>query len=206
MYQKLFFYKPEQVFLIQGDEKVFASLVEDVSKEEVSLEQKKLSRFTMEDAKGLVTFNLERGGNSWCVIYFDVFVHDAAQVLLKTLEEPREGIYVAFVTPHPYLIPQTIRSRARIVPSEGLVLGDAEHEPKYFASKKEVSEYIKIFGDEDIEASDRRAMATVFLDELEKHFRADREKAKSIYEAKEMLFKANMPTKQVVEFVVAMVY
>lgn len=206
MYQKLFFYKPEQVFLIQGDEKVFASLVEDVSKEDVSLEQQKLSRFTMEDAKGLVTFNLERGENSWCVIYFDVFVPDAAQVLLKTLEEPREGIYIVFVTPHPYLIPQTIRSRARIVPSEGLAFGDTEGEPKYFASKKEVSEYIKVFGDEDIEASDRRAMATVFLDALEKHFRGDREKAKSIYEAKEMLFKANMPTKQVVEFVVAMVY
>lgn len=206
MYKKLISYNPEQIFLIQGNEKTFASLVEDFSKEQVILESQKLSRFTMEDAKDLVAFNLERIGDSWCVIYFDVFVGGATEVLLKTLEEPREGIYIVFVTPHPYLIPQTIRSRARIIPSESLAFGDAEDLPQYINSKKEVLEYIKIFGDEDIEASDRRAMATVFLDQLEAHFRAEKEKIKTIYQAKEMLFKANMPTKQVIEFVVTMVY
>ena len=201
MYKELVSYTPEQIFLIQGDEKAFTNLAKDISLQTTILEEQKLSRFTMEDAHNLVTFNLERHPDSWCLIYFDVFVNDAAQVLLKTLEEPRQGIYIVFVTPHPYLIPQTIRSRVRLIPN-ALV----NESPSYLKSKKEVSEYIKVFGDENIEASGRRAMATVFLDSLEEHFRSSPEISKLIYEAKDMLFKANMPTKQVVEYLVTMIF
>jgi hypothetical protein len=140
-------------------------------------------------------------------VYFDVFVSDAAQVLLKTLEEPREGIYIVFVTPHPYLIPQTIRSRVRLVRSEGLAFG-TDNKPAFLTSKQALLEYVKdTFGsDSDEDASVRRAQATVFLDAIEQHVRTSPEKVQVVYEAKDMLFKANMPTKQVVEYVVSMIF
>ena len=203
MYKKLISYAPEQIFLIQGDLKTFQTLIEDTSLVIANIEQQTLSRFTMEDAQRLVEFNLERALGSWCIVYFDVFMSDAAQALLKTLEEPKEGIYIVFVTPHPYLIPQTIRSRVRLIPD--VLLTEL---PEYFKSKKAVLEYVKEnFGsDSDEDASMRRAKATVFLDALEAHLRASPEKVSSVYEAKEMLFKANMPTKQVVEYAVAMIF
>lgn len=203
MHNRLISYAPEQIFLIQGNAETFRNLVEDTSLVVPNVERQALSRFTIEDARNLVEFNLERAPNSWCVIYFDVFMTDAAQALLKTLEEPKEGIYIVFVTPHPYLIPQTIRSRVRLIPD--VLMTEA---PEYLKSKKLVEEYVKEnFGSEsDEDASVRRAKATVFLDALEAHVRTSPEKSKVVYEAKEMLFKANMPTKQVVEYAVAMVF
>lgn len=203
MYKKLISYAPEQIFLIQGNLETFKGLVDDTSLAIQNVEGQSLSRFTIEDARSLVSFNLERAPASWCIVYFDVFMSDAAQVLLKTLEEPREGIYIVFVTPHPYLIPQTIRSRVRLIPDVLLT-----ETPEYFKSKKTVQEYVKEnFGsDSEEDASVRRAKATVFLDNLETHVRTSPEKVSSVYEAKEMLFKANMPTKQVVEYAVAMVF
>lgn len=199
MFEQISSYQPEQVFLFQGDEAYFDQIIKGSASK---IEIKKLSRFTVEDAKDAVDFNLERPSQSFYLIYFDIFVRDAAEILLKTLEEPKQGIYIVFVTPHPYLLPQTIKSRARIVNNESLNI----EIPKYLNSKKEVLEYIKVFGDEDIEASTRRALATNFLDTLEKHFRNDLKKIGYIYKGKEMIFKANMPTKQVVEYVVIMVY
>ena len=207
MYTTLISYAPEQIFLIQGSEETFRSLVSDISNEILIVEERSLSRFTMDDAHTVVTFNLERESGSWCVIYFDVFMPDAAQVLLKTLEEPREGIHIVFVTPHPYLIPQTIRSRVRLILSEGKTFGTTEGNPPYLASKKAVQEYVKeTFGDDSVDASIRRAQATVFFDALEQYVKDSPEKVKAVYEAKDMLFKANMPTKQVVEYVVAMIF
>ncbi len=203
MYKTLLSYKPEQIFLLQGSNETFAALVEDIESQTTALEQQKVSRFTMDDAHALVTFNLERESDSWCLVYFDVFVIDAAQVLLKTLEEPREGIYIVFVTPHPYLIPQTIRSRVRLVPETLLI-----NKPEYLSSKVALQAYVKeTFGsDSDEDASMRRAQATVFLDAIEQQVRTSPEKVRVVYEAKDMLFKANMPTKQVVEYVVSMIF
>lgn len=203
MYKKLKELAPEQIFLIQGTEVFFDNLVETVSEKTVNTEYLKLSRFAKEDAQTLVSFNLERSPDSWCLIYFDVFMPDAAQILLKTLEEPREGIHIAFVTPHPYLVPQTIRSRVR------LLLTDLEIEtPAYLSSKKALLEYVKeTFGKESEEdASVRRAQATVLLDNIEQKIKEDPGKLKTLYEAKDMLFKANMPTKQVVEYLVSIIF
>jgi DNA polymerase III delta prime subunit len=201
MYKKLTELAPEQIFLLQGQETFFDTLVETISEKVVNLEYLKLSRFTKEDAQTLVTFNLERGGGAWCLVYFDVFMSDASQILLKTLEEPKEGIHIALVTPHPYLVPQTIRSRAR------LILTDIQLEiPKYLSSKKTMADYIKnVIGNEDIDAGERRAQGAHLLDNIEYFFKKDYQKVKTVYEAKEMLFKANMSTKQVVEYVVALV-
>jgi DNA polymerase III delta prime subunit len=200
---KTFSSLPEQIVLLAGSRETFAALIDDVSMHIPVLEQQSLARFTVDDAQNLLTFNLERAPGSWARVYFDVFVADAAEVLLKTLEEPREGITIVLVTPHPYLIPQTIRSRVRLI-SETLLMDT----PPYLASKAAVLAYVKeTFGaDSDEDASVRRAQATVFLDALEAHVRSSPDKSRIVYEAKDMLFNANMPTKQVVEYVVSMVF
>lgn len=203
MYTKLTALAPEQVFLLQGQKSFFNALIQNISEKVPNLEYVELSRFAKDDAQSLVSFNLERNPGSWCLVYFDVFMTDAAQILLKTLEEPNEGIYIVLVTPHPYLVPQTIRSRVR------LILGNTEMEiPDYLSSKKVLLEYVKeVFGKESEEdASTRRAQATILLDNIEHKVKDDPEKLKAVYEAKDMLFKANMPTKQVVEYLVAMVF
>jgi DNA polymerase III, delta subunit len=202
MYQDIVSCAPEQIFLLQGNSQTFSDLVENITTQIPFVESVKLARFTIGDASDLVSFNLERNINSWMVIYFDVFLNDAAQVLLKTLEEPKQGIYIIFVTPHPYLIPQTIRSRVRILMNNLTITP-----PLYFSSKELLLSYIKeTFADDNIEASERRAQASIFLDELEQYVCQSPEKLKIVYEAKDMLFKANMPTKQVVEYAVSMVY
>lgn len=202
MYKKLSELAPEQIFLLQGQELFFDTLVETVSEKVINLEYLKLSRFTKEDAQTLVTFNLERVGDAWCLVYFDVFMNDASQILLKTLEEPNDGIHIVLVTPYPYLVPQTIRSRVR------LLITDVEIEtPTYVSSKKTLVQYIKdVIANEDIDASERRAHGARLLDAIEKSVKDDPEKLNIVYEAKDMLFKANMPTKQVVEYLVSMVY
>jgi hypothetical protein len=202
MHETLAKLAPQQVFLIQGNRNTFESLFNDLKNNSSSIEGEMLSRFTMEDANNIVSFNLQRGAGSWYVVYFDVFVNDASQVLLKTLEEPNEGVNIVFITPHPYLIPQTIRSRARLMSI------DLQSEiPSYLSSKKDIVEYVKeVFGDDSVEASIRRAEATVFLDQLEQYFKDSPEKIKYIYEVKDMLFKANMPTKQVIEYLISMIY
>ena len=202
MYKKLLDLKPEQIFLIQGGESFYEETLVSISKEISNLEYLKLSRFTKDDAKILIDFNLERNNNSWIVVYFDIFMPDASQVLLKTLEEPRQGICIILVTPHPFLVPQTIRSRVR------LLLGDIKLEkPETLSSKKDIEKFIKdVIANDDIDASDRRAQASHFLDSLEYSVKENSEKLKAVYEAKDMLFKANMPTKQVIEYAVAMVF
>lgn len=203
MFKTLSAFAPEQIFLLQGNQETFKALVTDASAQTSSLEQQTLSRFTVTDAQTVVSFNLEREAGAWCIVYFDVFVADAAQVLLKTLEEPREGIHIVFVTPHPYLIPQTIRSRVRLIP---IVL--TTETPPYLSSKKTLLEYVKetFSSDSEEDASIRRAKATILFDELEQYARNSPEKSKVIYEAKDMLFKANMPTKQVVEYLVSIIF
>lgn len=205
MFKTLSDFAPEQIFLLQGNQESFKQLVAGLSLNTSNLDQQSLSRFTVENAQDVVLFNLERAPNSWCVTYFDVFVADAAQVLLKTLEEPREGIHIVFITPHPYLIPQTIRSRVRLVLSEGKALRNT---PDYLSSKKALQEYVKetFSSESDEDASVRRAHATVLFDALEHHVKDSPEKIKVVYEAKEMLFKANMPTKQIVEYLVEMIF
>lgn len=194
---------PQQVFLIQGTPSLLSGVVSKLNERHGIAETHVVSRFTMEDAGTLVSWSIDNSGNeSWYLVYFDLFVSEAAQVLLKTLEEPGNGIHIVLVTPHPYLVPQTIRSRVRL-----LLTDIAIETPHYMSSKKALNEYIKdVLGNEDIEASDRRAEATKLLDAFEHTMKDDSVKIAYVYKAKEMLYKANMPTKQVVEYLVAMVF
>lgn len=192
---------PEQVFLIQGNEGFAKELIETIHKE-LFCEERILSRFTKDDAAFVRSYNLERKGEAWLVVFFAVFQNDAAESLLKTLEEPNEGIHIVFITPHPYLVPQTIRSRVRILTESKESLTEYKT-----ISKKEVDLFIKEkLTSETIDPSEKRAYATAFLDAIENTCRKNPEKAKVLYEAKDMLYKANMPTKQVIEYVASLVF
>jgi hypothetical protein len=196
---------PQQVFLIQGNQDFYKTLLTTLEESVSTVERIATARFTMEDARTVVSWNNDHAGSEdWLLVYFDIFVPDAAQVLLKTLEEPGRNVRIVLITEHPYLIPQTIRSRVRLLlgtQSEDLVL------PEYVQSKKALTEYIKeTLAGEEGDVSERRAIAAHLLDLLEHKSKKDTEKLRHIYRAKEMLYKANMPTKQVVEYVAAMLF
>lgn len=195
---------PQQVFLIQGNQDFYTTLLSKLEEVTPTVERIATARFTMEDARAVVSWNNDHAGSEdWLVVYFDIFVADAAQVLLKTLEEPGAHVRIVLITAHPYLIPQTIRSRVRLLLGE---TGDVVL-PEYVRSKKALTEYIKetLTGEEG-DVSERRALAAHLLDLLEHQAKDDAEKLAHIYRAKDMLYKANMPTKQVVEYVAAMLF
>lgn len=196
---------PQQVFLIQGNQDFYKTLLTTLEESVSTVERIATARFTMEDARAVVSWNNDHAGSEdWLLVYFDIFVADAAQVLLKTLEEPGRNVRIVLITEHPYLIPQTIRSRVRLllgIQSEDVVL------PEYMQSKKSIMAYIKeTLSTEEGDVSERRALAAQLLDMFEHQAKKDATKLRHIYRAKEMLYKANMPTKQVVEYVVTMIF
>jgi DNA polymerase III delta prime subunit len=130
-------------------------------------------------------------------VHFSVFSPDAAQVLLKALEEPDLQTTIILITPYPYVLPLTIRSRVVLLQTERAQVDTTKH------SQKEVFEYIKkeLSSDGEEDAATRRALALKLLDELELQTKTDPLKARAVYEAKHMLFRANLPTKFVMEYV-----
>ena len=119
-------------------------------------------------------------------------------MLLKALEEPHENATVIIVTPYPYTFPATIRSRMRLFEPEtqnGMIKTTAAELKKRGA----------VIAESKDDASIRRASTLAFLDAVESfsNIKKDTELAKIIYEAKEFLLKANMPPKQVIEYVLS---
>lgn len=205
MYTTLQSLFPQQIFLIQGSSQYASDLSNELKNNSLVVSHRVYTRFTIDDAKNFVTWCIENAGQEevWCVLYLDIFVPEAAQVLLKTLEEPGKGIFVALITPHPYLIPQTVRSRVRLI----FTAPERQDFKKVLASKSSAMLYIKEYlANDTLEASERRALATAFLDALEIQVEKDLQKVAFVYEAKKMLYSANMPTKQIAEYVVSMVY
>ena len=157
------------------------------------------NRFTIDDARDVATWvNEGTGEERMLIIYTPLFSPDAAQVLLKAFEEPDLYTTVVLMTPYPYAVPLTIRSRVMLLPAEEMEIEKLE------IKKSEMLDYVKKeFGSESEEdASTKRANAITFLDQLEVMTKKDPSKARAIYDAKDMLFKANMPTKFVVEYAV----
>ncbi len=193
---------PQQIFLLQGNKQDFQELVDQYAKEGTLAAMLEAPRFTVEHAQELVEFNLqENGTDRWYVVYFPVFSPDAAQALLKTFEEPGVGIHIVLVTPYPYMVPLTIRSRV------GLLVADSVKTAAATLTKKDAEDFIKnVLGDDDIDAATKRAGAASVLDMFEAMTRGNTKKANAIYKAKELLFKANLPTKQVVEYAVSVVW
>lgn len=191
-------YLPQRIFLLQGDGVSFQFLVDDLEQTYPLVHGLSVSRFTIDHARSLAQFAVEGDGTERVmVVHFSVFSPDAAQVLLKALEEPDLQTTIILITPYPYVVPLTIRSRVVLLQTERAQVDTTKH------SQKEVFEYIKkeLSSDGEEDAATRRALALKLLDELELQTKADPLKARAIYEAKHMLFRANLPTKFVMEYV-----
>lgn len=193
---------PQRTFLIQGDESRFEALLASYIVSDPMTQSLMVPRFTMDHARTVVTLMNEGTGHDRVfLIYFSFFTPDAAHVLLKTLEEPDMNTTIILMTPYPYTTPKTIRSRVRLI-STGMIASE-----KVGLTRTAALAHIKneFGGDSDEEAATRRAKGIQFLDSLELTVRAVPAKARYVYEAKHMLFAANLPTKFVLEYAVSMV-
>jgi len=136
--------------------------------------------------------------------FFSIFSPDAAQVLLKSLEEPDMDTTVVLMTPYPYLVPATIRSRTRLIHTD--ITPEQSHAIKVISRDAMLAQIKEEFAsDADEDAATRRAKAVQLLDMLEAHVRKHPAKASIIYKAKDMLFAGNLPTKYVLEYAASMV-
>lgn len=194
---------PQRTFLLQGDESLFEELLASAVVRYPLTNALSVPRFTTEHAKHLVEFIGEGNGETRIyIVFFDIFSSDAAQVLLKSLEEPDLDTIVILITGYPYLVPATIRSRTMLMHS-GLVVPHQEVVLSRDAVLAQIKE--EFASDAEDDAATRRAKAVHMLDMLEAHVRTTPSKVHIIYKAKDMLFKANLPTKYVLEYAASMV-
>ncbi len=193
-------YAPQQGFLMQGDDAVFDRLVAEAMQTDPFVQAMSVPRFTVDHAQSVAEFATEGSGvMRMCLIQFAVFSPDAAQILLKSLEEPAANTIVVFITRYPYLVPQTVRSRLMLVGSSKL---------EVVREKNKILEEIKKeAAEKEDDAATRRARATILLDELELavHREIRSRDAEQIYKARQMLFRANMPTKYVLDYIATVV-
>lgn len=196
-------YVPQRVFLIQGREVVYEKLIESFEIQYPVVHGLLVPRFTVDHAKSVAQFALEGDGTERVIIvYFSVFSSDAAQVMLKALEEPDLQTTIVLITPYAYIVPLTIRSRLTLLS----IHLETSSELSSF-TKEELFEYIKreLSGDAEHDAAERRSRALSLLDQLEVQTKKHPEKTRSIYEAKHMLLHANLPTKFVMEYVATII-
>lgn len=197
-------FSPQQVFLIQGSQEEAKNFLSaEFKKEFETFNFLNVSQFKIQEAKWLAKFATEGNGHKRVVvIYFRVFSPEAAEVLLKSLEEPDRSTLIIFITPYVYLIPATIRSRAHLI-------SDSIHEVEDFKiEKQQILDYIKneLSKESEEEASTKKSLAIELLDNLERQFRKDLKKIKVIYEAKRMILQSNLPIKFVMDYLVAMIF
>lgn len=201
------------MFVVGGTEVVYEKLRAEIPASFL-VEAVTVSRFTVDDAAEFVRYMKEGSGHERIFLcHFSIFSPDAAEAMLKVLEEPDATTTVVFVTPRPRLLPQTILSRVHVLhaPREVEEHG-GEKESKTEKTKlpfahtlSSALDYLKNEFDSDDDAATLRARATVLLDELEITYQKVPEKIKSIYHAKHLLFHGNLPAKQVLEYAVTMV-
>lgn len=202
MFEQLAQYEPQHTFVVQGGESVFNAYTAEIITRGYGLYAKNLARLTVDDATDIREFIMaETGEPQYCVVYFSAFTGGAAEILLKILEEPPIEARIVLITPYPYLVPQTIRSRVRIVSNL------QKKEDRVVIDKKNVAERLALaLGDEKEEAAIRRERALFFLDDLEYSLKHDKAKAALVYEAKDLLLKGNLPSKQVLEYITTMLF
>jgi hypothetical protein len=195
---------PQKTFLIQGNDETFAALLENVVLKYPMTNAMALSRFTIDHAKQVVEYINEGTGEARLMMcFFSIFSPDAAQVLLKPLEEPDMDTIVVLMTPYPYLVPATIRSRTCLIHTDVQQHVESVGKISRDAMLAQIKEEFASDAEED--ASTRRAKAVQLLDILEARVRSHPAKASIIYKAKDMLFAGNLPTKYVLEYAASMV-
>lgn len=192
-------YAPQRTFLAQGDQEFFEEVLHSLEKNIPEAGALSVPRFTMEHARDVATFLVGGTGQERAfVVFFSVFSPDAAQVLLKSLEEPDTQTTIVFVTPYPYLVPKTVRSRVL------LISGDT-HQREKDTRTRILSEIKKEASEKEDDPATRRGRAVVLLDKLEQVLARHPHDARHVYEAKKMLFLANMPTKFILDYVATVV-
>ncbi|MDB5188720.1 MAG: polymerase delta subunit [Candidatus Nomurabacteria bacterium] len=194
---------PQKTFLLQGSETAFDTLLASAVMDHPLTNALSVPRFTTDHSKMLVEFINEGTGEQRIFIcFFSIFSPEAAQVLLKSLEEPDRDTTIILMTPYPYLVPATIRSRTRLIHNDVLreigTSGKVSRDALLAQIKEEFA------SDAEDDAATRRAKAILILDMLEAQVRSIPAKAAIIYKAKDMLFSANMPTKYVLEYAASM--
>ncbi len=191
-------YKPQRMLLVQGADTAFATLEAELRPLYENLHTLCVSRFTIDHARIVAAFAGEGSGSERILlVYFVFFSTEAAQVLLKSIEEPDQQTTIIFITPYPYTVPITIRSRVALIQHVQTILSTQHY------TSSELVTYIKkeLSSDSIEDASARKALAITLLDQLELQWKAIPQKARVIYEAKHMLLHANLPTKYVLEYV-----
>ncbi len=200
-------YAPQQGFLIQGDDATFDRLVAEAMQTDPFVQAMSVPRFTVDHAKVVAEFATEGSGEvRMCIVQFAVFSPDAAQILLKSLEEPAPRTITIFITRYPYLVPQTVRSRLLLIESKKSKVESRSKKAILQEIKKEATE-------KEDDAATRRARATMLLDELELSLqnKAHSETGsrykdiEQIYCVKEMLFRANLPTKYILDYIATVI-
>jgi DNA polymerase III delta prime subunit len=188
-------YLPQRMFLSQGDDVVAEALVADLAANDPFIQFLSVPRFTIDHARTVAQFAVEGDGTERTfVVYFAVFSSEAAQVLLKSLEEPASNTTIIFVTRYPYLVPQTVRSRLMIIS-----LDIENHDTRQV--KVILAQIQKEAAEKEDDAATRKGRAMVLLDELEAAIRDKKQYAETIYNAKDMLLKANLPTKYILDYI-----
>lgn len=198
-------YRPEQLFLLQGTESFFDTFLAQALVNEPFVHSLSVARFTMDNARALAAFITEGTGEErFFIIFFSVFSSDAAQVLLKSLEEPDLSTTIILVTPYPYTVPATIRSRVRLVQNTEMILPASTFS---ITTRDTLLAQIKTEFGSDAEdgAAVRKARAVELLDALEVHVRKDAQKAELVYGAKKMLLQVNLPPKFVLDYAASVV-
>lgn len=194
---------PQKTFLLQGNEATFDALLATAMVQHPLTSALSVPRFTTDHAKNLVSFiNEGTGETRYFIVFFSLFSPDAAEVLLKSLEEPDPDTTIVLVTAYPYLVPATIRSRTTLLHGDAAIQAVAKN-----LSRDAVLAQIKeeFASDADEDAATRRAKAVQLLDMLEAYVRNTPKKADIVYKAKDMLFAGNLPTKYVLEYAASMV-
>ncbi len=195
-------YAPQQTFLLRGDEEYFERLCVHLAAHDLFVQTLSVPRLTIEHAHELATYLSESTAEErTSVVYFSVFSPEAAQVLLKSLEEPAPRTTLLFVTRYPYLIPQTVRSRMMLF-SEN----DVEKEKEGLSALVALIEKEAGEKEDKADPATRRDRALVLLDRIERATATYRSDAVAVYDAKRMLFRGNLPTKFVLDYVATVLH
>lgn len=196
MLETLLAWAPQQTFLVTGTAEIYDTLIAEA--QAGPLVYTKAPQLTIEEAKNIARFATEGMYEKTIgIFYFASYSNGAAEVLLKALEEPHENVVLIIITPHPYTFPQTLRSRMRVIPRTALQI-----ETPTRAQLIKIGEALAVSTDE---ASVRREATLSFIDMLEQYAQKENNLsfAQTLFDAKKYLLTANLPPKQVVEFVVA---
>ena len=93
-------------------------------------EESKLQQIGVDDVRDacaqLVLSSYEGRGSVAVVLPADAMTHQAANSLLKTLEEPRAGLHIVLLTSRPSALPATIHSRCQRLRLRAPTAGEAQ--------------------------------------------------------------------------------